>query len=212
MSKQQRAERTRQTLILAAAEVFDTDGFAPSSLTAISTRAGVSNGALHFHFVSKNALAEAVGDHAMASLRQIARPREAGQGRALQVLVDTTHTLAFRLGDDVILRAGFGLSSDATWKGSTDLRQYWVDWVGDVLTGAAAEGALADGVAVEDAKAVIAATTVGFEAMGRSQPRWFSRQMFGKFWGLLLPRLARADALGSLKPDGSPGLAAALAA
>ncbi|MEV6552231.1 ScbR family autoregulator-binding transcription factor [Streptomyces sp. NPDC051597] len=210
MSKQQRAERTRQTLILAAAEVFDRDGFAPSSLTAISTRAGVSNGALHFHFVSKNALAEAVGEHAMTSLRQIAPPREAGHGRALQVLVDTTHALAFRLGDDVVLRAGFGLSSDATWKGPTDLRQYWVDWVGEVLAGAAAEGALAEGVAVEDAKAVIAATTVGFEAMGRSQPRWSSRQMFGKFWRLLLPRLARADALGSLRPDGSPGLAAAL--
>ncbi|MFF1482981.1 ScbR family autoregulator-binding transcription factor [Streptomyces sp. NPDC058301] len=210
MSKQQRAERTRQTLILAAAEVFDRDGFAPSSLTAISTRAGVSNGALHFHFVSKNALAEAVGDCAMASLRRIAPPRGAGHGRALQVLVDTTHALAFRLADDVVLRAGFGLSSDATWKGSTDLRQYWVDWVGEVLAGAAAEGSLAEGVAVEDAKAVIAATTVGFEAMGRSQPRWFSRQMFGKFWRLLLPRLARADALGSLKPDGTPGLAAAL--
>ncbi|MFD9792182.1 ScbR family autoregulator-binding transcription factor [Streptomyces sp. NPDC059070] len=210
MSKQQRAERTRQTLIVAAAEVFDADGFAPSALTTISTRAGVSNGALHFHFVSKNALAEAVGEHAMASLRQIAAPREAGHGRALQVLVDTSHTLAFRLNDDVILRAGFGLSGDATWKGTMDLRQYWADWVGEVLAGAAAEGALAEGVAVEDAKAVIAATTVGFEAMGRSHPRWSSRQMFGKFWRLLLPRLARADVLGALKPEGSPGLAAAM--
>ena len=55
MVKQERALRTREALIESAAEVFDREGFSVASLTAISSRAGVSNGALHFHFASKAA-------------------------------------------------------------------------------------------------------------------------------------------------------------
>lgn len=72
MTKQERAARTRRALILSAAEVFDQEGFAPASLTMISSRAGVSNGALHFHFANKNAVAEAVQGEALSVLRQIA--------------------------------------------------------------------------------------------------------------------------------------------
>ncbi|WP_159062215.1 TetR family transcriptional regulator, partial [Streptomyces caniscabiei] len=64
MAKQERAVRTRENLIRSAAEVFDREGYAVASITTISARAGVSNGALHFHFASKAALAEAVAEAA----------------------------------------------------------------------------------------------------------------------------------------------------
>ena len=60
MVKQERAARTRQALIQAAAEVFAEEGFVTASLSTISRRAGVSNGALHFHFANKGMLADAV--------------------------------------------------------------------------------------------------------------------------------------------------------
>ncbi|MFJ8506875.1 TetR family transcriptional regulator [Streptomyces avermitilis] len=59
--RQERAIRTRNALIESAAALFARHGYEVVSLSTISARAGVSNGALHFHFPSKAALAEAVG-------------------------------------------------------------------------------------------------------------------------------------------------------
>ncbi|MEU7281418.1 ScbR family autoregulator-binding transcription factor [Streptomyces sp. NPDC045431] len=207
MTKQERAARTRQALIRSAAEVFDQEGFAPSSLTSISRRAGVSNGALHFHFVNKGALAEEVEVEAMAVLRGIAAPwSEHGDvGGGLQTLVDTSHALVARLRQDVILRAGFGLSADATWKSRSDLRQYWVDWVDEGLSLAARRGALADGVRPEDATTVVAAATVGLEALGRTDPRWWDRHTSTGLWRLLLPRLASEQLADRVRAEGGEG-------
>ncbi|MFE4917199.1 TetR family transcriptional regulator [Streptomyces sp. NPDC056652] len=72
MVKQDRVARTRQSLIRAGAEVYAREGFAPASLSVISRRAGVGNGALHFHFASKGALARAVGDEVARTVRRIA--------------------------------------------------------------------------------------------------------------------------------------------
>ncbi|WP_228121232.1 helix-turn-helix domain-containing protein [Streptomyces fagopyri] len=72
MVKQVRAARTRQALVRAAAEVFADDGYALASLPAISRRAGVSTGALHFHFPSKDLLAREVEAAATVSLQRLA--------------------------------------------------------------------------------------------------------------------------------------------
>src|SRR5258705_4564694 len=60
MVNQERAARTKRNLIRSAAEVFEREGYAAASLTVISSQAGVSNGALHFHFASKEDLAREV--------------------------------------------------------------------------------------------------------------------------------------------------------
>lgn len=75
MAKQERAARTRETLIRAAAEVFSEQGFVTASIAAISRRAGVSAGGLHFHFESKTALARAVEDRASQAVRRITTDR-----------------------------------------------------------------------------------------------------------------------------------------
>ncbi len=77
MVKQERALRTRRALIHAGAQAFADEGFTAASLTAISRAAGVSNGALHFHFENKMALARAVEEEALAALRQQAAKRVA---------------------------------------------------------------------------------------------------------------------------------------
>ncbi|WP_405435191.1 TetR/AcrR family transcriptional regulator [Streptomyces avidinii] len=71
MVKQERAARTREALVRAAAEVFAEEGFATASIAVISRRARLSAGGLHFHFASKNALARAVEERAERALRQI---------------------------------------------------------------------------------------------------------------------------------------------
>ncbi len=71
MVKQERAARTREALVRAAAEVFAEEGFTAASIAVISRRARVSAGGLHFHFAGKQVLAGAVQDRAAGALSRI---------------------------------------------------------------------------------------------------------------------------------------------
>ncbi|WP_051779952.1 TetR family transcriptional regulator [Streptomyces sp. NRRL S-241] len=71
MVKQERAARTREALVRAAAEVFAEEGFTAASIAVISRRARVSAGGLHFHFAGKTVLARAVQDRAAQALSRI---------------------------------------------------------------------------------------------------------------------------------------------
>lgn len=118
MVKQERAARTRQALIQAAAEVFAEEGFVTASLSTISKRAGVSNGALHFHFANKGMLADAVEAEAAKAVRLITEAARAWQGDSLQAVVDATHELMRSLAHDTVVRGGFELAGDSTRRGS----------------------------------------------------------------------------------------------
>ncbi|WP_443052168.1 TetR/AcrR family transcriptional regulator (plasmid) [Streptomyces sp. NBC_00250] len=184
-------------MLRSAAEIFDTDGFVSASLSAISHRAGVSSGALHFHFANKSALAEAIEQAAVQRLWCITGPAPDGsEGRGshgdvdlIQNLVETSHQLFDGLNSDVILRAGFTLGCEPSWASPVDLHGQWRDWIDGTLRHAAKIGALADGTEPEDVVTVVAASTVGFEALGRKDPTWLSRQRLGRFWQFMLPRL-----------------------
>ncbi|MFF3323113.1 ScbR family autoregulator-binding transcription factor [Streptomyces sp. NPDC002889] len=203
MAKQHRALRTRQELIRSAAEVFDHVGFADSSINAISSRAGMSTGAVHFHFGNKRALGNAVELAAAQSLLHITGRIPLRHPAPLQHLVDTSHSLARCLLDDPVLRAGFRLGTDATWQSDGDLWEQWQDWVHMMLTVARDQGSLAPEVGVEDAVYAITAVVAGFEVRARRDAEWCSRQGVNRFWRLLLPRLASERVARSLVPEGT---------
>ncbi|MFF9573220.1 ScbR family autoregulator-binding transcription factor [Streptomyces sp. NPDC014685] len=190
MVKQDRAARTRQSLIRAAAEVFAREGFAPASLTAISRGAGVSNGALHFHFESKKSLARAVEEEAVQVVRGITGKALDGGGGGLRTLMDTTRELMGRLGDDIVVRAGFELGGDPARGEESLLRSEWQQWVEDMLRHAEDGGELAEGVSPGDALPAIMAATVGFEVLGAEDKAWLSEEAIDGFWELVLPGLA----------------------
>ncbi|MFF3941632.1 ScbR family autoregulator-binding transcription factor [Streptomyces phaeofaciens] len=205
MVKQERAARTRQVLVRAAAEVFAQSGFALASLSTISRKAGVSTGALHFHFASKQALARAVEDEAAAIVRAIAGPASAAGPNPLQRLIDATHALMGRLDQDIVVRAGFELGGALPRRDdAVDLRGVWQGWVEEVLGEAEREGVLAEGVSAADASITVVAATVGFELLGVVDRTWTSEATLVRFWELLLPRLATADGLGGLVSGGTP--------
>ncbi|MFI9649031.1 ScbR family autoregulator-binding transcription factor [Streptomyces sp. NPDC052040] len=207
MAKQERAVRTRNALIQSAAELFTQDGFEAVSLSTISSRAGVSNGALHFHFPSKAALAAAVRD---AAARRFGRITSAERpppqlGGSLQSLVDTSHALLQGLRHDVVLRAGFDLGDRAREERDVrrcgDLQQRWHAWVEGAAVRAAHEGLLSD-VSPRDLAATVVGATVGFAALGECDMRWLSHTTLTRFWSLLLPRIASAPALRGVAPAG----------
>ncbi|MEE4494102.1 ScbR family autoregulator-binding transcription factor [Streptomyces sp. BE230] len=203
MAKQDRAVRTRTALIESAAALFDSEGYELASLSTISERAGVSSGALHFHFTSKAALAEAVGQAAVQRLEGITRPQV---DDALQALIDVTHALVRALDDDVVLRAGFGLSdSIERVRVAAGLRDKWQGWVEDSLGQADREGALASEGAAQDAATALVAVTAGLETLGRQDEWWLSHAPLTRFWQLILPRLAEPSRLDVLVASGSKG-------
>ncbi|MEU5367043.1 ScbR family autoregulator-binding transcription factor [Streptomyces sp. NPDC005925] len=203
MVKQERAARTRRSLIQAAAEVFAEQGFVPASLGAISKRAGVSNGALHFHFANKNMLAEAVETEAAEAVRRLTEAARARQGNSLQSVVDATHDLMRSLLQDAIVRGGFELAGDMQRRTKSPLRSEWRQWVEDSLRAAQRAGVLAEGVSAAEAARVVVAATVGLEVLGGADPSWLSRQNVTRFWEMLLPRIADRRRLGTLVCAGS---------
>ncbi|MEW1552152.1 ScbR family autoregulator-binding transcription factor [Streptomyces tsukubensis] len=197
--------RTRQSLVRAAAEVFAQSGFTTAALASISERAGVSAGALHFHFANKQELARAVEDEAAAAVRSVVERVSAAGPNPLQRLVDATHALMGRPGRDVVVRAGFELGSGLPRRdGAMGLHRVWRDWVEEVLGEAEREGVLAEGVSAADASAAVVAATVGFELLGSDDRTRTSATALTGFWELLLPRLAAAEGLGRLVSCGTP--------
>ena len=208
MAQQGRAALTRRRLIQSAAQSFDTHGFRDAGLAEISSAAGVSNGALHFHFDTKEALAAAVEDEAMEALGRLWEPAATSVPAppSLQQLIDATHALAAMLREDVVVRAAFRMRYEgAAGIGRADPRAAWESFVAARLDEAAAEHTLAEGVPPQDAAQTITATTAGFEILGRTDPIWLSEDALLAFWRLLLPRLAAPEALArfSFAPSGA---------
>ncbi|MCX4451388.1 ScbR family autoregulator-binding transcription factor [Streptomyces sp. NPDC087866] len=194
MVKQARAAVTRQALISAAAEVFGADGYAMATLPAISSRAGVSSGALHFHFPNKEALASAVENAAAESARALTEESaRAAKGGRLQALVAAVCRLMDAVADDPVVRAGFRLGGDPSRKSEAKLHDWWYEWVRDALVQARGCGELAEDVSAEDAAVVIVASTLGLETLGATDRYWQSAERVAQLWSFALPRLSPAE-------------------
>ncbi|MEV5878574.1 ScbR family autoregulator-binding transcription factor [Streptomyces sp. NPDC052101] len=190
MVRQIRAERTRQALVRAAAEVFAADGYAVASLPMISRRAGVSAGALHFHFPTKELLAQEVTDTAADTLEKLVADSRSTGSSLLHALVTASYALAAALAADVVVRAAFRLSGDPSHSNGDGLRQWWCDRVVDLLAQAESAGELTAGVSAESAGAAIVATLVGLEVLGARDRDWLAAERVTQLWQALLPRLA----------------------
>ncbi|MFJ3883298.1 TetR family transcriptional regulator [Streptomyces sp. NPDC090077] len=192
MVKQERAARTRESLVLAAAEVFAEQGFASASIAAISERAGVTSGAVQFHFDGKPALARAVEARAVRALQRIAEaegePERAGA--PLRVLVEATYALLELLAGDAVVRAGFALGADAAHHSRVDLRGGCLQWAEELMVTADRAGLLAEGLAPQDATRVVVAFTAGLRALGAVEPEWTPRQALARIWTVVLPGIA----------------------
>ncbi len=75
--KQERAVQTRERILDAAAESFARDGYAGVTLLDIAERAGMTKGAVYFHFKNKESLAVAIAD---SFYRRLAATRDAVAG------------------------------------------------------------------------------------------------------------------------------------
>ncbi|MEU2436641.1 TetR/AcrR family transcriptional regulator [Streptomyces rubradiris] len=113
MTQQDRARRTRVALIRAAALEFDRDGYVGASMGRIAQTAGLSMGALTFHFSSKSDVADAVVEHARAVIVSVLDDVGSGGGDApLDHLGRLVVALARTLYDNVEVRGAARLEYD----------------------------------------------------------------------------------------------------
>ncbi|MEU9291739.1 ScbR family autoregulator-binding transcription factor [Streptomyces sp. NPDC048275] len=104
MAQQERAIRTRRTILEAAAAVFDERGYEAATIGEILARAGVTKGALYFHFPSKQSLAEGLLTEQFSLLHLAPRVCK------LQELVDLGLLTAYRMRRDPVVSAAARLS------------------------------------------------------------------------------------------------------
>ncbi|MEV6954747.1 ScbR family autoregulator-binding transcription factor [Streptomyces sp. NPDC051183] len=193
-SVQERSERTRRRLVRAGAELFRRNGYANATLGDIAGAAGVTKGALYFHFASKDELAEAVQERGGAMLREEARALRLRGVAPLQALVDLTHWLARTLHEEPALPASFRITKECAGSEPpvTDFHRAWLSTVCELLREARDAGELrADHW--EGIESAVAAAACGIEVMaGIGMPYPELRRRVSALWLLLLPSLVPA--------------------
>jgi AcrR family transcriptional regulator len=136
LARQDRAERTRNAILDAAAEVFDERGFSGASLSEILAKAGVTKGALYFHFASKEELAQALIEEQLTNVPGI-DSNDAG----LQTLIDLSHMFGHSLWKNVRARASNRLVSEANFAAPVpDVYRRWTGVIRELFKAAQAGG------------------------------------------------------------------------
>ncbi|MDQ8707216.1 ScbR family autoregulator-binding transcription factor [Streptomyces sp. LHD-70] len=200
--KQQRAVKTRDDILYAAAVTFDELGYKGASMREIMRRAGVTLGAVYFHFDNKEELASAV------ILSQTGELTTNLHSEGAQRMVDFSMVWAHQLNVSPLIRAAvrlaveqraIGIRDDASFGDFEAIFQTW-------LEAAREEGELAPGVD----PAVVAEFLVGAftgvqhyaqlsDALDTLPDRVVS------MWHLLLPGIVTRECLDRLVIDPARG-------
>ncbi|MGC4948946.1 ScbR family autoregulator-binding transcription factor [Streptomyces sp. DT224] len=164
MAEQLRAIRTRQAILSAAAKVFEEHGYQAATISQILTEAGVTKGALYFHFHSKEDLAQGV---LSGQDQRIFVPVRASK---VQEVVDVVMLQAHRLQTDPMVRAGVRLTMDQLTE-SIDRSGPFLRWgeVGvDLLQRAQAQGELLPHISPVETAEVIVGSFAGIQSMSQA--------------------------------------------
>ncbi|MFD7340981.1 ScbR family autoregulator-binding transcription factor [Streptomyces violascens] len=200
--RQERALRTREVLLRAAAEEFDEKGYAAALINQILARAGLTAGAMYFHFKSKEDLAVAV----MNAQRHRIEPGL--NARGLQRLVDITLVWAHQLRVDPLLRAGVRLAVEQGSFGMHDASTFleWREIMVTCLADAESDKELMPGVVPEDIAEFVVGACTGIQLYANlvnGREDLVERTI--RMWELLLPGVAVPSAARRISLDAERG-------
>jgi AcrR family transcriptional regulator len=191
--KQQRAIQTRRTVLDAAARVFAANGYLATSLSQILAEAGVTKGALYFHFASKEDLARAVVLEQFAPVEDPDATELPSGAEALQAAIDLTHQIARSLMDDPMMQASIRLVIEqSAFLDEPDAGPY-LGWI-SLFQGLFTEAQRVGDIRAESDPATLARIVIGsFTGIqlvsGVLDGRTELPQRIGDLWELVLPGL-----------------------
>jgi AcrR family transcriptional regulator len=169
-TKHGRSTQTRAKLLRAAAEVFDREGFAGSSLTAVCARANVSKGALYCHFRSKEALGVAIVEEQSLLWHRLRDEQLAVEQSPVQALIAMSFEFVRRLDTDLTVRVSAKLLREAVFFDVVAAAQVvgWIAVVRELLSLAQERGELRAGVNVRHAAEQIVAELLGLQFVAQA--------------------------------------------
>ena len=190
--KQERAKRTREQILAAAARTFEEVGYTAARLEDIARDAQVTKGALYFHFRSKADLALAVLEAHHARWGEIAREVSGYGADPLTTVVALSFAVGANFRSNQIARAGVRLGNEHRAI-DVELPTPFVGWVSrltELLEAARTQGLLAAGVdAAAAARAIVAAYFGAQEMSARLAGGRDLARRLREWWQLFLPAL-----------------------
>ncbi|MGW0736633.1 TetR family transcriptional regulator [Streptomyces sp. NPDC002851] len=143
--RQERAARTRQALLRAAALEFDRNGYSATSLARISQAAGISMGALTFHFSNKAIVANAVQTCGESAVLDAVDRVAMADDPPLQTVINLSVALVMLLEEEVPVRAATRLFRECQ-SPSESWTSLWAPALLERLREAARRGELRPGI------------------------------------------------------------------
>ncbi|MFC9067050.1 MULTISPECIES: ScbR family autoregulator-binding transcription factor [Streptomyces] len=200
---QQRSQRTLQRLLDSAADEFDRGGYARAKLDDIARTAGVTKGALYFHFSSKDELADAVQLRARDLLEGYLHHARDREPSALQRLVDSTHHLNLLLHRAPAVRASVRITRERSLRDPSPADYYRLvsHNAAQLIREAHDRAELGEGFdGLRPAQDVVTAITSGIEVLcWTGVPYAEAAHRLTALWDRLLPTLAWEGARGRIR-------------
>ncbi|GAB3545329.1 AcrR family transcriptional regulator [Actinopolyspora lacussalsi] len=198
MVKQERAVRTRALVLRAGAEVIAARGYEGATIAEILAHAGVTKGAMYFHFPSKQALAEAViEEQTNISTVPVTSSR-------LQDAVDLSQRVARALQSDPLLQAGTRIAVETGFaKEPIVPYQQWTSVFRSMFSSAKESGEVLPSVDPVETAEMFVASYLGVQLFSQAATnREDVCDRVATLWRHLLPGIATPGVLARIEPDG----------
>lgn len=198
MPTQLRAHETRAAIISAAASLFRSRGYGGTSQGDVAEAAGVTKGALYFHFTSKEHMALAViatqHEAAVAVVDGVSIDSFTG----VPALLEMTYRFAQLLRTDPIVQAGIRLTMEASNLSSPVVDPY-LDWIKAAeaqLQVAVLAGDIPESIDIAAAARFIIPAFTGVQLVSEAlDGRTDLYQRIEEMWAILLSALVRRERL-----------------
>jgi len=203
MAQTSRGARTREAIVLAAADVFAERGFLGASVNDVLDRVQLTKGAFYFHFSTKEELAQAVcaSYHDwLSDLQARSRQDETDPLRRVpKVLLQAA--LAYRR--DPVARATTRLLEESNQLDLPHLSPVWVPWWTATLDEAKAAGQLDQDIDVDRFAWVLTAAWYGAQSNSHAESNWVGlpSRLADLLRYSLLPAVRGVDAVSSLRAE-----------
>ena len=190
-------DSTRAQIIRAAARQFAVNAYSSVSLDDIVAAAGVTKGALYFHFPSKRALAEAIIEERAQSSRATVTELINRRMSGLETLIDVVYLVAAQEFGTELGRASVNLlDSSGRIEGKAARRlNEWVAGMTPVVQRAITEGDISSDLAAADVARLIITLYAGTRAATELTDTEQFLPHMAKNWNLILPAIANPERL-----------------
>jgi AcrR family transcriptional regulator len=185
--------RTRESLVRAAAEVFEHFGYSTATMEQIAAQAQSTKGALYFHFVSKAALAQEVVTQQHAIWADLARSSSEWGLNGLETVERLIQEVSWSYADNPLMRAGVRLANEQV-QVNAELAVPFVGWIKrltSLLRAGQRDGSVSAEINCAAAARSIVASFYGIEEMSsRLTGREDLDRRVREWWKLLCSGLA----------------------